>query len=60
MDELIHDFEPKIRKCLLQTSPDERDDLRQVLWLKLTELSTNFNSDNAPNFDEFRAQVENR
>jgi len=54
IEEIIQQFEPKIRKCLLETTPEERDDLRQVLYLKLTEIIQTFNEDNAPTFEEFK------
>ncbi|MBB6450268.1 DNA-directed RNA polymerase specialized sigma24 family protein [Geomicrobium halophilum] len=51
---LAEKFEPKVRKCLLQTTPQERDDLRQELMLKVIELTLSFDTRNVPTFEEFK------
>ncbi|AXF57942.1 hypothetical protein DT065_09365 [Salicibibacter kimchii] len=52
---LIHQFEPRIRKCLWQTTPAERDDLRQELTLKLIEITLHYDTEKAPTITEFQA-----
>ncbi|QQK81364.1 helix-turn-helix domain-containing protein [Salicibibacter cibi] len=54
---LIHQFEPKIRNCLWQTTPGERDDLRQELMLKLIEITLHYDPEKAPTFTEFNTSL---
>ena len=54
---LIQQFEPSIRNCLRQTTPGERDDLRQELMLKLIEITLHYDTEKAPTFTEFQLSL---
>ena len=50
---IIHQFEKKIEAELRQTSPQNRDDLRQELVLKVLEAVEKYNMEDVPNFEQF-------
>lgn len=54
---LIQQFEPSIRNCLRQTTPGERDNLRQELTLKLIEITLHYDTEKAPTFTEFQVTL---
>ncbi|WP_019913616.1 helix-turn-helix domain-containing protein [Paenibacillus sp. HW567] len=53
IEEIIHKFNPKIRKSLSQTSVQNRNDLRQEVNLKMIEAINKFDVESVPGFWEF-------
>ncbi|MGE6756028.1 helix-turn-helix domain-containing protein [Rossellomorea sp. NPDC071047] len=53
VEKIIELFDPKIKKSVLQTSPQEREDLAQELKIKLFETILNYDMNGVPGFIEF-------
>lgn len=53
-EKLLDTFRPKIKKTLLQTSFDNREDLDQELNIKLLDLMHKYNIEAAVGFWEFK------
>jgi hypothetical protein len=51
---IIELFNPKIRKSVLQTAPQEREDLAQELKIKLFESILSYDMNEVPGFHEFK------
>ncbi|WP_234396976.1 hypothetical protein [Bacillus massiliglaciei] len=51
--EIIHSLEPKIKKSLKNTQPQDRRDLEQEIKLKIVESYEKISAMKAPNFEEF-------
>lgn len=54
---IINMFSPKLKKSLLQTSLQEREDLEQDLVLKMIDIIYQYNLESTPGFWEFREMV---
>ncbi len=50
--EIIQMLKPIIKKALLQTSNEHREDLEQELYLKIVKKISQENTDNLPDFFE--------
>jgi hypothetical protein len=50
-------FIPKIKKSVLQTAPQEREDLAQELKIKLFESILSYDMDEVPGFYEFNEMI---
>ena len=50
---IISQFEKKIEAELRQTSPQNRDDLRQELVIKVMEAVEKYKMEDVPNFEQF-------
>lgn len=46
-------LQPKIQQALFQTSPDRRDDLEQEIYIKLMEITRNYQWKDSPKIDRF-------
>ncbi|MDO7907174.1 helix-turn-helix domain-containing protein [Paenibacillus sp. JX-17] len=53
MERILELFQPKISRSLCQTSIQERDDLRQELYLKMIEAVQKYDLDRTPGFWQF-------
>jgi hypothetical protein len=58
MAALLQMFEPKLRRSLLQTSKQEREDLEQELRIKIMEVIYKYDLDSTPGYWEFKNQFE--
>ncbi|WP_053220310.1 hypothetical protein [Virgibacillus senegalensis] len=56
--EFIIQMEPKIKKSVMYTSPQERDDLEQEIKLKMIETVTRGVIKETPGFWEFKQSFE--
>jgi DNA-directed RNA polymerase specialized sigma subunit len=54
MLEILQRFQPKIERSLYQTSYEEREDLRQHLYLKMVEAVQNYRVQPVPSFWELQ------
>jgi len=50
---ILNQFEKKIEAELRQTSPQNRDDLRQELVIKVMEAVEKYSVEDVPNFEQF-------
>ncbi|WP_159786463.1 helix-turn-helix domain-containing protein [Bacillus sp. N1-1] len=50
---ILNQFEKKIEAELRQTSPQNRDDLRQELVIKVMEAVEKYKVEDVPNFEQF-------
>jgi F0F1-type ATP synthase membrane subunit b/b' len=50
---ILNQFEKKIEAELRQTSPQNRDDLRQELVMKVMEAVEKYKVEDVPNFEQF-------
>ncbi|WP_214483055.1 helix-turn-helix domain-containing protein [Bacillus sp. SM2101] len=57
LEKIILLFEPKIKKSLLLTKYEERDDLSQELKLKITNYIRSYDVDSTPGFWEMKNQL---
>ncbi|WP_377887363.1 helix-turn-helix domain-containing protein [Alkalihalobacillus sp. R86527] len=55
---ILQTFEKKIEAELRQTSYEERDDLRQDLFVKVYEAIGKYKIDEVPDFEEFVINLE--
>ncbi|KQL50563.1 hypothetical protein AN964_23210 [Heyndrickxia shackletonii] len=53
VEELLIQLEPKIKRELFQTTPQNREDLEQHIKLKIVEKTEKINSITAPTLEEF-------
>jgi hypothetical protein len=58
MAALLQMFEPKLRRSLLQTSKQEREDLEQELRIKIMEVIYRYDLESTPGYWEFKNQFE--
>jgi DNA-directed RNA polymerase specialized sigma24 family protein len=54
---IIELFEPKIKKSMIQTAVQDREDLFQELQIKLFESIQKYDMDRTPGFNEFKELV---
>ncbi len=57
---LLQQFEPKVHQSLRRTTRQNRDDLKQVLHLKLLEAVSQFQTGNTPGFFDYIHHVHDR
>lgn len=57
VSKIIELFNPKIKKSVLQTAPQEREDLAQELKIKLFESILTYDMDEVPGFYEFNEMI---
>lgn len=57
LETIIKLFEPKLKKSLYMTNPNDREDLAQELKIKLISYITKYDMDSIPGFWEFQAKV---
>ncbi|MYL62425.1 hypothetical protein GLW07_03540 [Bacillus hwajinpoensis] len=50
---ILNQFEKKIEAELRQTSPQNKDDLRQELVIKVMEAVEKYSVEDVPNFEQF-------
>lgn len=55
---LISFFEPKLNKCLYETAPNNREDLRQDLLIKLINTIEKYDVHSVPGFWEIKNQFD--
>jgi hypothetical protein len=60
MNELLDLFEPKLKKSLLLTQVDQREDLAQELRFVLVNYIRKYNVKSTPGFWELKNQLENK
>lgn len=60
IEKVLKMFRPKIKKTLLQTNLQNRDDLEQELQLKLVNLIKMYNLDEVVGFWGFYERVKNK
>ncbi|WP_273831759.1 helix-turn-helix domain-containing protein [Guptibacillus sedimenti] len=53
LNAILNQFEKKIEAELRQTSPQNRDDLRQELVMKVMEAVEKYSVGDVPNFEQF-------
>jgi predicted component of type VI protein secretion system len=56
-EKIIELFEPKIKKSILQTTTQDREDLSQTLKIKLFETIQSYDMASVPGFSEFKEMV---
>lgn len=57
MKEILHLFEPKIKKTSRFVHPSNREDLEQELKIQLVKAVDRFDAESTPNFWEFLDQL---
>nr|WP_239585329.1 helix-turn-helix domain-containing protein [Amphibacillus cookii] len=60
INKLIKQFEPKIRRSLLEIDALDREDLAQEIKLTLIEFIYKFNIEDVPNFEQFIIDINER
>lgn len=60
MNQLINLFEPKLKKSLLLTKYELREDLEQELKCTLISYVLKYNIDSIPGFWDIKEQIENK
>ncbi|WML27377.1 helix-turn-helix domain-containing protein [Neobacillus sp. OS1-33] len=60
IEKVLKIFKPKIKKTLLQTGLQNRDDLEQELQIKLVNLIKMYDLDKVVGFWEFQEMVQNK
>lgn len=60
IEQLLKDFDLKIKKCLNQTNSSEREDLSQEIKLKIIEKLLSIEFDDSPSFWELVDRVETK
>lgn len=60
IEKVLNVFKPKIKKTLLQTSIQNREDLEQELQIKLVNLIRSYDLDGVVGFWGFYEQVKNK
>ncbi|MEH6955164.1 helix-turn-helix domain-containing protein [Neobacillus drentensis] len=60
IEKVLKIFQPKIKKTLLQTGLQNRDDLEQELQIKLVSLIKMYDLDKVVGFWEFQEMVQNK
>lgn len=58
MEEIVMKFAPTIQKSLYQTSPQERNDLKQEIQLKIIEAVFKYDIDSIPGFWDFIESID--
>lgn len=57
---VINFFEPKLKRCLYQTIPNNREDLRQDLLIKLINTIKQYDVDSVPGFWDLKRRYTNQ
>lgn len=58
MESVIKLFEPKLKKTLYMTNPNDRDDLEQELKMKMVSYIKEYDMNSVPGFWEFKEKVD--
>lgn len=53
----IHQLEPKVNRLLNQANYNDREDLRQELFLKIFLTAKKYKLDEVPDFEEFHRRI---
>lgn len=60
LSKLLQMFEPKLKRSLLQTSKQDREDLEQELRIKIMEVIYKYDLESTPGYWEFKNQFEGK
>ncbi|WP_071392967.1 hypothetical protein [Bacillus tuaregi] len=60
IDELISNFQPKIKASLRHTASQEREDLEQEITIKIIEKMETIQNLEAPGFWDFLEKIQNQ
>ncbi|XJZ27539.1 helix-turn-helix domain-containing protein [Bacillota bacterium Lsc_1132] len=58
MESVIKLFEPKLKKTLYMTNPNDRDDLEQELKMKMVSYIKEYDTNSVPGFWKFKEKLD--
>lgn len=59
LEEILLLYEPKIKKSLYLTNPNDREDLSQELKIKIIQNALDYDIDSIPGFWQMREKINN-